>query len=140
MNSVSPSLTCWPILTKDGLPGSGASIDRADHGRGDGAGLRTGGWRRTRQRAPRQRGAAAGWRCNRGHRAGAGDPDARAIMLDLDFGEAGFRQKIGQLADRVGVDARLVAGQCDFKSVFSFISLSLGRVQQMPAMASIASR
>ena len=71
-------------------------IDRADHGRGDGAGLRTGGWcgsdgRRGERRRPLQAAAAMAAMA-----PARGDADARAVVLDLDFGQAGFRQKIGQ--------------------------------------------
>jgi len=81
MNSVSPSFTSLPTLIKGGLPGSG----------GGGGGLR----------------GVRGHR-HRGNATTAADADARAVMLDLDFREAGFFQQVGQLADRGGVDARLV--------------------------------
>jgi len=99
MNSVSPSFTCWPTFTKGGLPGSAAAktVPTMGEGTAPATGPLTGLAReRRRQKALLPLGA---------HRRRA-TPDARAIMLDLDFGKAGLLQQRRQFAHRVGVDSR----------------------------------
>ena len=46
--------------------------------------------------------------CARNAGCGALDADLAISVLDLDFGEAVLRQKLGELADEVGIDTHTI--------------------------------
>ena len=43
--------------------------------------------------------------------AAAADADAKPVALDLDFGQAGFVEQLGELADQLLVDAGFFFGR-----------------------------
>ena len=64
--------------------------------------------------------------------------DARAILLDLDLGQAGFRQQRGKRADGFGVDARLAARRARLR--ITLLAHVFFPLDTRAATASIASR
>ena len=107
MSSVSPAFTLLPTSTNGLAPGSGAAIGGADHRRGDDARMLG----RIDRRGRRRRATGCGGACSGAAAtlaltaiAPRRDAHAQAVVLDLDFGQAGFVEQLGELADQILVD------------------------------------